>query len=198
MSGLRRRLLGLTLSGAVIALAGGCDDDARVAATAERAAERQAAQNEEVVRLNREVAEGTRRLVEADAQAREELAAAQRELHKERAEINTHRDALEEERKQMARQRQTVSLWAPVVTGLASLVAVAVLGAFCWSLLFGLRHEDDPHEALSELLVSELLIEEPTTPRPTRPAIQHERAEGDRSATLPSPDEPITQKETNP
>jgi len=89
MSGLRRRLLGLTLSGAVIALAGGCDDDARVAATAERAAERQASQNEEVVRLNREVAEGTRRLVEADAQAREELAAAQRELHKERAEINS-------------------------------------------------------------------------------------------------------------
>ena len=198
MSELRRRLLGLTLSGAVIALVGGCDDDARVAATAERAAERQASQNEEVVRLNREVAEGTRRLVEADAQAREELAAAQRELHKERAEINTHRDALEEERKQMARQRQTVSLWAPVVTGLASLLAITALGVFCWSLLFGLRHEDDPHEALSELLVSELLVEEPTTPRPTLPAIQHERAEDDPSAALPSPDNPQTAKETDP
>jgi hypothetical protein len=75
---------------------------------------------------------------------------------------------------------------------------VAVLGAFCWSLLFGLRHEDDPHEALSELLVSELLVEELTPQRPIRPAIEHERNEGDPSAVLPSPVNSQTAKETNP
>ena len=196
MNELPRILIGLTLTGVVIALVGGCDDDARVAAVAERAAERQADQNEEVVRLNREVAEGTRRLVEADAKAREELVAAQRDLQTERAEIDSQRDALEEERKQMARQRRTVSLWAPIVTGLAALVAVAMLGAFCWSLLFGLQREDDPHEVLSELLVEEL-----TSPRPVLLA-GPKRDQAEPCPELPSPeqpltDEPLTQKETD-
>jgi len=190
MNELPRGLIGLTLIGVVIAPLGGCDDNARVAAVAERAAERQAAQNEEVVRLNREVAVGTRRLVEADARAREELAVAQRELQTERAEINTQRDALEEERKEIARQRRTVSLWAPVVTGLATLVAVAVLAAFCWSLLFGLRREDDPHEVLSELLVDEL-----TSPRPVLLA-GPKRDHAEPRPELPSPEQHLTKKET--
>ena len=187
---LRRWLLMATAIGAVVALIVGCDENHRVAETAERAAERQAAQNAEVVRLNREVAEGTRRLVEADAEARRELAAAQRQLQEERCEIATQRDALEGERKAMARERRTVSLWAPVVTGLASLLAITTLGVFCWSLLFGLRHESDPHEALSELLVTEL-----TAPRPMCLAVEREQADDDPSTALPSPDNSQTEQE---
>ena len=187
---LRGRLLMATAIGAVVALIVGCDENRRVAETAERAAERQAAQNEEVVRLNREVAEGTRRLVEADAEARQELAVAHRELQSEQAKIATQRDALEEERKAMARERRTVSLWGPVVTGLASLLAITTLGVFCWSLLFGLRHESDPHEALSELLVTEL-----TAPRPMLLSVQGEDADDDPSAVLPSPDTSQTEQE---
>ena len=142
----------------------GCDEDenARVAAVAQQAADRQAQQNEEMARLNREVAEGTRRLVEDGAEARRELAAIQRELQAERTEIGRHRDALEEERKTMARQRRTVSLLAPIITGCAVLLTVTVLGVFCWSLLFGLRREERSHEALSELLVDQLNSRHPT------------------------------------
>ena len=142
----------------------GCDEDenARVAEIATQAAERQAKQNEEMARLNREVAEGTKRLIEDGAEARREMAAIQRELQAERGEIGRHRDALEEERKTMARQRRTVSLLAPIITGCAVLLAVSVLGVFCWSLLFGLRREDTSHEVLSELLVDELTLRHPT------------------------------------
>jgi hypothetical protein len=52
----------------------GCSSDDRVVDIATTAADRQAEQNEEVVRLNREVAQGTRQLVEADAKAREDFA----------------------------------------------------------------------------------------------------------------------------
>ena len=142
----------------------GCDEDenARVAKVATQAAERQAKQNEEMARLNREVAEGTKRLIEDGAAARRELTAIQRELQAERVEIGRHRDVLEEERKEMARQRRTVSLLAPIITGCAVLLAVTVLGVFCWSLLFGLRREDSSHEVLSELLVDELNLLHPT------------------------------------
>ncbi len=62
----------------------------------------------------------------------------------------------------MARQRRTVSLLAPIITGCAVLLAVTVLGVFCWSLLFGLRREESSHEVLSELLVGELNLLHPT------------------------------------
>jgi hypothetical protein len=185
-----RKLLALTLIGTLIALAAGCDEDRRVAAVAERAAERQAAQNEEMARVNREVAEGTRRLVEADAQARKELAAAQRQLQEEQAKIGTQRDALETERKEMAQQRRTVSLLAPIITGCAALLAVGLLGAFCWSLLFGLRREDDAHDELSMLLLDEI-----TTPGPKRLGL----ADLPRSASsLSHQQDTPTHEENNP
>ena len=150
----------LAMTGGVV----GCheDENARVVKVAQQAADRQAKQNEEMVRLNREVAEGTKRLVEDGAAARRELVAIQREIQAERTEIGRHRDTLEEERKTIARQRHTVSLLAPIITGCAVLLTVTVLGVFCWSLLFGLRREEHSHEVFSELLVDQLNSRHPT------------------------------------
>ena len=85
---------------------GGCDEDERLTRMATEAADRQAAQNQEMSRLNREVAEGTKRLVEANAQTQKELAALQHDLQADQAEIGRQRDLLETERKQVAAARR--------------------------------------------------------------------------------------------
>ena len=82
-----------------VILVTGCEENGnengRVAKVAVEAAERQAEQNREMVRLNRETAEGTKRLVEADAEARKELTEMQHDLQAEQAEVGEQRDQLE-------------------------------------------------------------------------------------------------------
>ena len=62
----------------VLAATSGCDE--RVVEVAREAADRQAAQNQQMGDLQTEVARGTRSLVEADAAARQELVGVHREL----------------------------------------------------------------------------------------------------------------------
>jgi hypothetical protein len=77
--------LGLALLAAAVS---GCpDEDDWVAQLAVEAANRQAAQNQELAQLNREVAEGTRRLIESEGQSRAEFAKAQRELQQQQSAV---------------------------------------------------------------------------------------------------------------
>jgi len=48
----------------------GCEEDERLAQMAQDATQRQAEQNQEMIRLNREVAASHQRVIEADAQSR--------------------------------------------------------------------------------------------------------------------------------
>ena len=78
----RTRLRQLTLIGIGIMMAGGCnEDDARLAQLAEEASQRQAAQNQEVVRVNREVADagpGGEMVVPVDVDYSQSFAASEK------------------------------------------------------------------------------------------------------------------------
>jgi len=147
-----------------LALLVGCDEKdghKRVAEVATQAAERQAQQNTEMVRLNREVAEGTRRMVEADAEARKEIIAVHHEIQAERVSLNDGFKTLEVERKQMAQERRTESILVPAAKTIGmALVAVVVVG-FCLLVLFGLRRTDVSDAELNELLIHDLVREHP-------------------------------------
>lgn len=145
----------LTVVGLIVATAG-CGGNAEVARVATQAADRQAQQNDELARLNREVAAGTKNMVEADAQARKDLIVAQQQLQSQQADIGRGRDLLETERQHIARQRQSVSMWTPVLQGLGIALVAALTIGLCWSLLHGLRSNDDSNQELGELLVMEL------------------------------------------
>ena len=150
------------------------DHHKQVAEVATQAADRQAQQNTEMVRLNREVAEGTRRMVEADAEARKEIIAVHQEIQSERASLNDSFETLEAERKQIAGQRRTESMLGPILKGCAAAAVIAVTIGYCWSLLFSLRRQDDAGQVLSELLVDELLSEKPVLlPPRSAKAIEH-------------------------
>jgi hypothetical protein len=164
--GIRRRLRLLPLLLGIGCLAGCSVGDSyrEVAEVAQQAADRQAAQNAEMVQLNREVAEGTERLVAADAAARTQIVQVHHELQAERATLHDGFDTLEAERQQIAYQRNRESLLAQAFSGLAlALVAALVLG-FCWTLLFGLRHDEATDGALNELLVRNLAGDRPLLP----------------------------------
>jgi len=127
---------------AIISLVG-CDEDERLARLSEKAADRQASQNQEMTKLNREVAEGTKRLVKADAESRKELVSLQRDLQAEQSEIGHQRDQLETERKQIAQQRRRDPIIANAITGLGVLLACLAPLLLCWYLLRGVRDEND-------------------------------------------------------
>ena len=170
-----KTLLPLTLLLAAIA---GCSPDERVVDIATTAADRQAEQNEEIVRLNREVAQGTRQLVEADAKAREDFAQLHQALQSERAELGEKFNDLEAERKSIAQARRTESLVVPVAKALGIVLLAIVVIGFCWSLLFGIQKSDD-HAELNELLIREITAERPMLLPPTNQERQ----------SLPSPEE---------
>jgi len=139
----------------------GCEEDERVTQLAREAADRQAAQNEQMARVTQEVAEGSRKLVEADAQARKEIVEVHKDLQSERATLGNQWNQLEAERQQMAQDRRTESLLVPAVEAMG-VIAVAVLAiGFCVFLLFGLRKTDPSDVQLGELLVHELVSDEP-------------------------------------
>lgn len=164
----------------------GCDEDERVAEVATEAADRQAAQNQEIVRLNREVAEGTRRLVEADAEARRDIVEVHKDLQGERGDLNEQRNLLETERKEIAHQRRTQSMLVPVAQAVGGVLLAAVVIGFCWTLLFGLRRHDQSDAQLTELLVHDIVSERPIVlpAAAVRPALENVREEADDDARL--------------
>ena len=152
----------------------GCSENERVAQIATEAADRQAEQNHEMARLNREVAEGTRRLVEADAEARREFVEVHQDLQGERGELNQQWNVLEAERKEITQQRRTESMIVPVAQAIGlTLLAVIVVG-FCWTLLFGLRRNDESDAQLVDMLVRDVVSDRPIflPSRLERPAVE--------------------------
>jgi hypothetical protein len=140
----------------LIALIGGCDDEA--GRVAREAANRQAQQNTLMAELNKEVASGTHRLVEADSQARKEIIGVHHELQSERARLDAGRDDLEDERRRMAGDRRTESLLANLVPMFGGILLVTILLGFCWYVLAAGRHSQDQGSDLSELLLDEIIL----------------------------------------
>ena len=167
---------------ALVSLLGGCDQDERVVQVATEAADRQAEQNQELVRLNREVAEGTRRLIEADAEARQELALLQREMQQEHTQIGQQRDRLEQERQQIARQRHRDPLVAQAISSIGLTIACLLPLAVAALLIWRLRESPDDDSTLTQLLVEELVSDQPRflpppTPEPSRLHLADESSE---------------------
>jgi hypothetical protein len=142
----------------------GCDE--RVVEVAREAADRQAAQNQQMGELQKEVARGTRSLVEADAAARQEIVGVHRELQAERQQLGTGWNDLEEERRQLAQMRRTESLVVPMVQAVGAVVLVTMLMGFLWQLLASTRSSDSIDVELSELLIQQMLVDEAQDPEP--------------------------------
>ena len=155
---------------AILLTTAGCRDDS--VEIAREAADRQAAQNAEMLRLNREVAQGTERLIEADAQSRHNLLAAYRELHGEHANLAAQLHELEEQRRQIDGRRRAGE-------GLqATLEAIGLLLVVCFSLLLARYILASEHPSSPEELA--LLLHEFDLPAP--PALSAAR---DPPATEP-------------
>ena len=156
---MKRPFLTILATAALVTVTG-CDQDGRVARVAQEAAERQAEQNKELVRLNRETAEGTKRLVGADAETRKELASLQRDLQAAASEVGRQRDVLEADRRELDARRHRDSVVAAAIQSAALVVACVLPLVVAWYLLRSVRdEEDDP-------VVTEVLISELTTDRP--------------------------------
>lgn len=136
----------------------GCDE--RVVEVAREAADRQAAQNQQMGELQKEVARGTRSLVEADASARREIVGVHRDLQAERQQLGSGWHDLEIQRQRIAKERRTESLLVPLASTVAGAALVIVLLGFLRQLLAS-SHSSDPADAeLNELLVEQLLAVE--------------------------------------
>ena len=159
-----------------VTLSGGCDDDTRVAGTAERAAERQAELDKEMAQLNRQVAEGSKELVAADARSREALLEIQQDLQSQQTDVNRQRDELEKERKHIADQRLRESILAPILASIGPLAVCGLVLLFCCMLVFGMRRDRADGDAVGEILVEELTSARPMLlPPPATPTeIKHD------------------------
>ncbi len=147
---------------AVLAALPGCPDgDDRVAELAIQAADRQAAQNQELATLNREVAQATKQLVTSTGQARVEFVELQRDLQRQQSDVSQQLTNLETERRSIATTRMREPLIAAVLTGIASLL-IACLPLALAAFLLG-RHRNDTADpvALGELLIEEFASERP-------------------------------------
>jgi len=143
----------LALSAGAVLLPG-CDENGRLARQAEKNAQRQAEQNEEMARVNREIAEGSKRLVQANAESTDKLLTQQDSLDHERGQIDG-------ERRSLADERHRESLLGPALTTLGWLLVCSLPLVLCWYLLHGLRHGDEDAE-ISRLLVEEIASDRPT------------------------------------
>lgn len=172
-----RRMMQLLLI-AGLAMMIGCNEDERLAEMAQDATERQAEQNQEMIRLNREVAQSNQRLIEADAQARQEVLQVQRDLiardtegrqqlnalqqavqttvSQERTSLDRQHEKLDDERKEIAKQRNRDPLVAAAITGFA--VVLACLAPIVLAVyLLRTVHRQEPSDAeLAELLLQEI------------------------------------------
>jgi hypothetical protein len=144
----------------------GCDE--RVVEVAREAADRQAAQNQQMGELQTEVARGTRSLVEANAAARQEMVGVHRDLQAERQQLGTGWNALETQRQQLARQRRTDSLLLPLACAVGGLALVTVLIGFLWQLLANARSSGSIDGELNELLIKQVLASDTWAPRTER------------------------------
>jgi hypothetical protein len=133
----------------------GCNE--RVVEVAREAADRQAAQNEQMGELQQEVARGSRSLVEADAAARHAIVGVHRDLQAERRQLNASLNDLEVKRQQLVGERRTESLLLTLGSALGGLLLVVVLMGFLWQLLATARTSDSVDVELNQLLVEQLL-----------------------------------------
>lgn len=141
----------------LVILALGCEsEDKRVARIATEAAERQADQNREMLKLNREVASGARRLVEQDATARREFAGVHRDLQAERLVLAKGWDNLESQRQQMALQRRRETILQTTFQGSAVVAIVLASLGLCWLFLTTGRSEPEIEQTMSEYLLLEV------------------------------------------
>ena len=157
-----KRILPAIVTSVLMILIAGCDSNQRVAQVATEAADRQARQNEQMVRVTDQVAEGSRKLVEADAIARKEIVVVHRDLQAERATLGNQWNNLEAERQQIAQDRQTVSMLVPVAQAVGGLLLATVVVGFCWSLIHGLRKTNANDSELKELLLREFASDQPS------------------------------------
>jgi hypothetical protein len=156
----------------------GCDEDERLADMARDATERQAEQNQEMIRLNREVAQSNQRLIEADAQARQEVLQVQRDLigrdtesrqelnalqrdtqtaiHQERTSLDRQHEKLDDERKEIAKQRSRDPLVAAAITGLGMVLACLAPIVLAVYLARTVLRQEPSDAELAELLLQEI------------------------------------------
>jgi hypothetical protein len=143
-----------TIATLILLMIAGCDD--RATQIAREAADRQAAQNQEMARLNREVAAGTKRLVEEDARSREQVMDAHRDISNERAQMTAGWNALEAERQRFAASRRAESMLKAFIEGGSAVAAALIALSLAWLTLFGLKKHDDSAEDLDEILLESL------------------------------------------
>lgn len=135
---------------AVTLIASGCDrNDSQIVQLAQEADRRQAAQNEEMVRLNREVAQGMK-------QALKTQAANDEHLHIRQHTLDEQFQQLEAERRELFNNRQRESLLAPILWTFGTCLVCGLVLLFCWQLLIRLNREAD-EAAVSQILIDELL-----------------------------------------
>lgn len=151
----RKRHLAMTFAIVALAWTTGCDE--RVVEVAREAADRQAAQNEQMGNLQKEVAHGTRSLVEADAAARKEIVGVHRDLQAERRQLGTSWNDLEAQRQQVARQRRIESVLVPLLTAVTGVVLVVVLLSFLRQLFASSETTESIDVELQNLLVEQVL-----------------------------------------
>jgi hypothetical protein len=175
----------------------GCreSESERLARMAEDATQRQAEQNQELVRLNRDVAEAHKRLVDADGTARQEVLELQRELaerhaegreglnrlrqemqaaaREERSSLDRRQEDLEQERRELAAQREREPIVAAAITGAATLLACLMPLLLCGYLLYCLRHSEADDAAVTDLLIREVMSDKARFPvcRQSPPAL---------------------------
>jgi hypothetical protein len=132
----------------------GCADPA--IDVAREAADRQAAQNDHMIRLQRDVSQGAERLIDADADARRELLAAHRRLQADQAELAAQFHQLDAQRQRFdAERRATITLAAALRGGGLVAVALATL-AVVHRLLSASQTDDACAELAAELLAGDL------------------------------------------
>jgi hypothetical protein len=137
----------------MILMTGGCDD--RAAQVAAQAAQRQAEQNQSMVKLHEHVAAGTQRLAEEESKARQQALMIHHELQHERSRLSGGWNELEAQRQAMAEARRTESFLAALVQGSGGVLAALLALAFGWLALHGLGRDGDS-PVVCELLLQEL------------------------------------------
>ena len=153
---LRRRALGRATALTVLLTTPiGCSDDARVAEVATAAADRQAAQHEQLARVAEQAADGAKQLVAADAAARRDAVRLHAAIQQERQTLAADWRALETERQRLAAQRRTTSALTAALRGgvVAAIAALALIVA--WFALHAHRGADPPADwdALADQLL---------------------------------------------
>ena len=177
----------------------GCKNDERLAEMAQDAAQRQAEQNEEMIRLNREVTQSHQRLIEADAESRQEVLQVQHELierdeqsrqelnalqrdtqssiQRERSNLDRQQEELDKQRKEIAKQRNRDPIVAAAITSLGVILACLAPIALAICLLRTTHSHEPTDTELAELLLQEMASDKPVLFGPLGqgpPSLEHD------------------------